>query len=60
VIRCLAVLLRRRGDTVSPGTLPRLVCAEESERLDVSAVHTVVARVSSKLGTDCVATENGG
>ena len=56
----LAVLLRRRGDTVSPDTLLELVWAEESGRLDVSAVHTVVARLRSKLGKDCVETEDGG
>ena len=48
----LAVLLRRRGDTVSPDTLLELVWAEESGRLDVSAVHTVVARLRPGVSRD--------
>jgi DNA-binding SARP family transcriptional activator len=52
----LAVLLLRPGRAVSPDVLLDLVWGEEASGLDVSVVHTQVARVRRALGPGAVLT----
>ncbi|MBM7517739.1 BTAD domain-containing putative transcriptional regulator [Nocardioides nitrophenolicus] len=52
----LAVLLLRPGRAVGPEVLLDLVWGEEATRLDVSVVHTQVARLRRALGADQVVT----
>lgn len=52
----LAALLVRRRQPVEPQALLELVWGDEAIHLDVSAVHTVVARLRRALGADAVQT----
>jgi predicted ATPase/DNA-binding SARP family transcriptional activator len=56
----LAVLLRRRGDTIPAEAILEHVWSGEADGLDVSAVHTVVSRLRAKLGKGSVETQEGG
>jgi DNA-binding SARP family transcriptional activator len=54
------VLLQRRERPVSAQQLLELVWREQATRLDVSAVHTVVARLRRQLGAGTVRSKDGG
>lgn len=56
----LAVLLLRRDRAVAPDVLLDLVWGEEAVGLDVSVVHTQMARLRRAIGTDAVATTPSG
>ena len=56
----LATLLLRRGRPVSAEVLLDLVWAEQATSLDVTAVHTVVARLRRQFGAELIAREHGG
>jgi predicted ATPase/DNA-binding SARP family transcriptional activator len=56
----LAVLLARRDQSVDPLVLLDLVWGEESLPLDVSVVHTVVARLRRTLGSEEIETTGRG
>ncbi len=56
----LAVLLQRRGHTVTPDALLDLVWGEAARDLTASAVHTVVARLRRGLGSDSIETHDAG
>ena len=56
----LVVLLQRRGRPVPAEQLLDLVWGEQAAELDVSAVHTVVARLRRQLGPGTITSHGGG